>query len=489
MARYLGTETEYGITCEDPSISPIVTSTHAVVAYASLHTGARSRWDYAGEAPLKDTRGFDLRRYSTTPVVDPDAIGVANVVLPNGARYYVDHAHPEYSSPECANAWDAMVWDAAGDVILNQAAQDIAGLWEKKHSVLAGHDPCPPLKFYKNNVDGKGASYGSHENYQFLRTTDFDGFARALIPFFTTRQIYAGAGRVGIGPAGEVDGFQISQRADYFEQEISLETTLNRGIVNTRDEPHADFLTYRRLHVIVGDANMSQYSNFLKLGATSLVIDAIEEGVDFSDLRLRDAVTELRHVSRDLDCVHELELADGRRLTAREIQREYLARVTPRTSVDKQVVELWGRILDMLADPLSTRHLLDWTAKYALVKGYVDRGVAWSDAKLKLIDLQYADIDPSRSLYHALVRKQRMETLVSPAEIHRAAAEPPADSRAWARGKISEAYARDITSASWQLITFADGTRVELIEVDGSTREEVEAAGGLEAWVASRGNI
>ena len=156
-SRFIGAETEYGITTPSaPELSPIVSSTHAVVAYAALHTKARSRWDFAAEHPLRDSRGFDLKRYSTVPVVDPNAIGVANVILPNGARYYVDHAHPEYSAPECDNAWDAMVHDAAGNVVVQRAAQALAQLEQQGASVLDGHEPCPPVRFYKNNVDGKG---------------------------------------------------------------------------------------------------------------------------------------------------------------------------------------------------------------------------------------------------------------------------------------------------------------------------------------------
>ena len=186
MKRVLGTETEYGIsTPSNPALSPIVSSTHAVVAYAALHTGARSRWDFREEHPLRDSRGFDLKRYHTVPVVDPNAIGVANVVTANGARFYVDHAHPEYSSPECTTAWEGMLYDAAGDLILRRAAEAVEKLTAQGTSVLANHDPCPPLKFYKNNVDGKGASYGSHENYQYSRDTNFEDIAQGLIPFLS----------------------------------------------------------------------------------------------------------------------------------------------------------------------------------------------------------------------------------------------------------------------------------------------------------------
>ena len=494
MTRYLGTETEYGITCpKNPQISPLVTSTHAVVAYAALRTQARTRWDYAEEAPLKDTRGFDLQRYRSVPVVDANAIGVANVVTTNGARYYVDHGHPEYSSPECSNAFDAMVYDAAGDIVLNDAAACIRELWEQQVSVLAKHEPCPPLKFYKNNVDGKGRSYGSHENYLYSRHTNFEILTQALIPFFVTRQVIIGAGRVGIGQESEKPGLQISQRADYFEQEVSLETTLNRGIVNTRDEPHAPEEDFRRLHVIVGDANMSQFSNFLKLGMTSLVLDAIEAGVDFSDLRLNNPVEEIKAVSHDPTLTHELELLDGQRLTAISILREYRRRCEGRSDVDRQVLTLWGEVLDDLErDPLSTADRLDWTAKWALVRRFEQRGA--SQAKLQAIDLQYADIDPESSLYHALVRKGAMRTMVSAEEIARAAAHPPEDTRAYFRGRAGEKFAEDLTASNWQSMLFTvDGqlyrvpldllgshTRAdvgELIETSATTRELLSGLG------------
>ncbi|OHF39475.1 depupylase/deamidase Dop [Corynebacterium sp. HMSC074A01] len=481
MTRYMGTETEYGITTpDDPSISQLLTSTHAVVAYAAMNTAARSRWSYEEEAPLKDTRGFDLQRYRTVPVVDANAMGVANVVTTNGARYYVDHGHPEYSSPEVSNAWDAMIYDAAGDYVLNKAAADIRELWDQQISVLDKIDPCPPLKFYKNNVDGKGQSYGSHENYQYSRKTDFARLTQALIPFFVTRQVIIGAGRMGIGQESEREGFQISQRADYFEQEVSLETTLNRGIVNTRDEPHALAAKFRRLHVIVGDANMSQYSNFLKMGMTKLVLDCIESDVDFSDLRLANPVDEIKQVSHDPTCTHELLLADGRRLTAIEILRIYRERAAALPEldeVDTKVLALWGEILDDLErDPLSTADRLDWTAKWSLIKRYLDRGGDIADPKLKLIDIQYADIDPAKSLYHALVRKGQMRTLVDEATIERAVTEPPTDSRAYFRGRVSEKFGEDIVASSWQSVIFSVNNqphRLPMDKVDGFTKEEI----------------
>lgn len=479
MPRFMGTETEYGIsTPTDPMLSPIVTSTHAVVAFAGKDR--RAQWDFGLESPLKDSRGFDLRRYHTVPTIDPDALGVANVMTANGSRFYVDHAHPEYSAPETTNAFDAMLYDAAGDVVLNQAVAAVATQTAAGRSVLKDHDPCPPLKIYKNNVDGKGASYGAHENYMYSRGTDFEVLAQALIPFFVARQVITGAGRVGIGPTGQTPGFQISQRADYIEQEISLETTLNRGIINTRDEPHTDAERWGRLHVIIGDANMSHTAMVLKLGMTSLVLDSIESGTNFTDLRLVDPVGDVRRVSRDFQCTARLTLVDGREFTAIDILRAYRDRVSASSDVDEQVLRLWDEVMDLLADdPLSTSHLLDWTAKYALLNSYANRGVSWDDPKMALIDLQYSDIDPAKSLYHALVRKNRMRTLVSAEQIAQAAAHPPADSRAFFRGHMMTRFRDRIAAANWDsiVVELADGSLVRILmtNLGGLTKQQVAA--------------
>ena len=459
QARAIGTETEYGIaTPEQPELSPIYTSTEAVLAYAdNSGVGAkRTRWDYEPESPLRDTRGFDLRRYHTNraPVLDPNAIGAANMILPSGARFYVDHAHPEYSSPEVTDALSAVIWDKAGDIVMHQAGEAAES----------------PIKLYKNNVDGKGASYGSHENYLYQRAIDFDTVADALIPFFVTRQIYTGAGRVGLGQKGDTPGFQISQRADYIETPVSLETTLNRGIINTRDEPHATE-QWRRLHVIIGDANMSEYSAFLKFGVTSLVIAAIEAGVDFSDLALDEPVAAVQTVSRDLELTAKLALADRRTTyTAIEIQQQYRQRILAAidsgtltaTTVDQQVLSVWQEILDDLGqDVMSTADRLDWTAKLQLLEQYRQRGSGqWNDPRLQLIDLQYSDIDPNKGLYYALVRRGRIKTLVDPEDILAAVDTPPAGTRAYFRGRMIARFGADVLAANWDNLTVAAGEKV-----------------------------
>jgi len=464
-----GTETEYGIsTPTHPTLSPIITSTHAVVAFSQ---GQGARWDFSAEHPLRDSRGFDLKRYRTVPVVDPNALNIANVVLENGGRFYVDHAHPEYSSPETTNPYQALVYDAAGDHILRTAVERVAAFTSRNHSILDHHDPCPPLKIYKNNVDGKGASYGSHENYLYHRTTDFDTLAQALIPFFVARQIICGAGRVGKGEHGETPGYQISQRADYIEQEISLETTLNRGIINTRDEPHARTTTYGRLHVINGDATMAHHSTLLKLGMTGLIIDAIEAGTDFRDLQLANPVAEFRNVSYDLTLTHPLTLVDGRHLTALELLAEYHNRVTP----DHLIHPLWHTIMTDLKTGgwQACANRLDWCAKYALITSYLNRGLTITDPKIQLIDLQYSDIDPAKSLYHALVRNHRMETIAPETEILAAATNPPEDTRAYFRGKLIHHIPHLIDAANWEAITVF-GHTIPMPEVTTHTKQQTD---------------
>ena len=264
VRRVMGTEVEYGISVQgQPMANPMVASSQVVNAYASATARARrARWDFEEESPLRDARGFDMSRQVADPsqLTDED-MGLANVILTNGARLYVDHAHPEYSTPEVTTPLDIVRWDKAGEQVMLDAS--------RRAGQLPGG---APIMLYKNNTDNKGASYGAHENYLMRRSTPFGDIVRHLTPFFVSRQVVCGAGRVGIGQDGREQGFQISQRADFFEVEVGLETTLKRPIINTRDEPHADPEKYRRLHVIIGDANLAEVSTYLKVGTTALVL-------------------------------------------------------------------------------------------------------------------------------------------------------------------------------------------------------------------------
>src|SRR5918994_1923002 len=439
MQRIIGTEVEYGISSpSDPTANPILTSTQAVLAYAAaagIQRAKRTRWDYEVESPLRDARGFDLSRSAgPPPVVDADEVGAANMILTNGARLYVDHAHPEYSAPECTDPLDAVIWDKAGERVMEAAARHVASV-----------PGAAKLQLYKNNVDGKGASYGSHENYLMSRQTPFSAVIAGLTPFLVSRQVVTGSGRVGIGPSGDEPGFQLTQRADYIEVEVGLETTLKRGIINTRDEPHADADKYRRLHVIIGDANLSEYSTLLKVGTTALVLDMIEKGVRFDELRLSEPVRSVHRISHDPSLKTTIELTDGRKVTGLDLQRAYFEKAakhvenTMGADVDPdtaEVLELWGTVLDDLArDPLSCADRLDWPAKLRLLEGYRERdGLTWDAPRLQLVDLQYTDVRLGKGLYNRLVARGSIRRLVDENPVRAPMTEPPGDTRADFRG-------------------------------------------------------
>jgi len=489
----MGTETEYGIAVPgQSSATHMLASSQIVNSYLAATTSGRdrrARWDFEEESPLRDARGFDN---SPGPVVgaardaadtlSDDEIGLANVILTNGARLYVDHAHPEYSTPEITNPHDAVIWDKAGERVMERAAEH-----------AAAHIPGSALiQLYKNNTDNKGASYGFHENYLMQRQTPFADIVRYLTPFFVSRQVVVGAGRVGIGQDGRQQGFQISQRADFFEVEVGLETTLKRPIINTRDEPHADPERYRRLHVIIGDANMSEISTYLKLGTTSLILAMIEErwfadtGVD---LAIEAPVASLRAVSHDPTLAQQVTLRDGRRLTAVQLQLEFHEQarkfVEDRygADADEQTLDVlarWESVLTRLTDePMSLSRELDWVAKLELLQGYRDReGLDWDAHKLQLVDIQYSDVRAEKGLYNRLAARGRFERIVTDAEIDAAVTEPPTDTRAYFRGRCLAKYGDDVAAASWDSVIFDVGReslqRVPMLEPLRGTKAHVE---------------
>jgi Pup amidohydrolase len=469
VIRVMGTEVEYGVSAPaHPTANAMLLSAQVVNAYSIARNAGRSRrpgWDFEEESPLRDARGFDLRHRVAAEFIEAEEdAGTANVILTNGARLYVDHAHPEFSAPEVTTPLDAVRWDKAGELVMAEAA--------RRAVTLPGGDR---INLYKNNTDNKGASYGAHENYLMRRSTPFASIVAQLTPFFVARQIITGAGRVGIGQDGSTPGFQISQRADFFEVEVGLETTLKRPIINTRDEPHADAEKYRRLHVILGDANLSEISTYLKLGTTSLVLAMIEEGFLTGELAVAEPVRELHEVSHDVGLTHLIRLADGRQLTAIELQTEYLDRarkfVAERfgTDVDPQTADVlnrWEYVLATLeSDPMALADSLDWVAKLRLLEGYRERdGLDWSSSRLQLVDLQYSDVRPDKGLYNRLVARGAMQTLLPPGAALSAMTDPPEDTRAYFRGECLRRYPDSVAAASWDSVIFDVG-RESLVRV------------------------
>ena len=491
VTRPVGLETEFGVLRPgDAYANPVVLSTRVVEAY-SVGAGVPTvRWDYEGEDPLADLRGGRLRRSAAHPsqLTDdparpapsgdvppapwgsrarPSAAEAAlpratTAVLVNGARFYVDHAHPEYSSPEVLTPRDALIWDRAGEVVARRA---MTALDESSADAPA------QIVLYKNNVDGKGAAYGSHENYLVRRDVPFEALAEVLTPFLVTRPVLVGSGRVGIGQRSERPGFQISQRADYVESEIGLQTTFNRPIINTRDEPHADNARWRRLHVINGDANRFDVPIYLKVATTDLLLWFLEQAYTEGSDRFTEALTRLRRLtiigdpveehwalSHDPTLSHELRTQSGS-MTALAIQRAFLDAISPAvTRVENaqahRALALWRQVIDALeqwrhdgAGPAA--QMVEWVAKYELCEGLRRRsGTAWDDPRLAALDIQWADLRSGRSIVDKLDAAGRIHRLVTDAEVQRAADAPPEGTRAAIRGTAIHRYSQ-IVGASW----------------------------------------
>ncbi len=360
----------------------------------------------------------------------------SNVFLVNGARLYLDvGSHPEYATPECDSVIDVITHDKAGERILEQLA--VSAEDRLREEGIDGD-----VFLFKNNTDSANNSYGCHENYMTVRNDDLSSYDEVLIPFLVSRQIWAGAGKIFENPRGGA-GFCISQRAAHIWEGVSSATTRSRPIINSRDEPHADAERYRRLHVIVGDSNMSEYAGFLKVGACGFLLRMLEEpNVVFRDMTLENPTRAIREISNDLTCRRTVRLASGREMSALDIQREFLDRALrfaerrDTTPEEDQILAMWEHVLDGIEkDPLSLHRECDWVAKHRMVESYRDRhGLALSDPRVLLLDLQYHDVNRRRSLYYLMQDRGMMERITTDAAIAAAVDEAPSTTRAKLRG-------------------------------------------------------
>ncbi len=447
IAKVCGIETEYGILGRGPDHNPVAASSLLINAYLSA-TQRRTSWDFDDEHPGTDARGFSVDDL-LAPSIETHLV---NTVLTNGARYYVDHAHPEISTPECRTALDVVRYDRAGDEIIRASMRAAAALGSE-------------LLCHKNNSDGKGNSYGCHENYLMAREVPFGRIVNQVTAHFVSRQVVVGAGKVGSEHPATAPGdvpYQISQRADFFEEEVGLETTVKRPIVNTRDEPHCDPSKYRRLHVIVGDANMSEVATLVKVGATALVLAMIEDDALGDDLAVASPVAAIRQISHDPTLTRTVLMRDGRRMTALDIQTVLLERATAYAAqrgldaVGEQAgslaLEWWQRIVAGLGgDRHEVADVVDWVAKQRMVEAYAARhGLRPADARLKAIDLQYHDLRPDRGL----ASRARLRTLIDPTEVASAITEPPVDTRAYFRGRCLAKWPDQVSAANWDSLVF-----------------------------------
>jgi proteasome accessory factor A len=361
----------------------------------------------------------------------------SNVFLENGARLYLDvGSHPEYATPECDSVLDLVAHDKAGERVL-EALLGAAEL--RLHEEGISGD----VYLFKNNTDSAGNSYGCHENYLVARQGEFARMAEVLIPFFVTRQVFAGAGKVLHGPRGAQ--YCLSQRAEHIWEGVSSATTRSRPIINTRDEPHADAERYRRLHVIVGDSNMSEFTTYMKVGVTDLVLRMVEENTVMRDLTLENPIRAIREISHDITCRKKVRLANGREMSALDIQEQYLERAQRflehrgADETAKRLLSEWESALTALrAGELDTlKEKIDWVAKYFLIRAYRQKhGYPLSHPRVALMDLAYHDVNRDRGLYYLLERKGKMERAVSEREVQRAMHDPPQTTRAKLRGEF-----------------------------------------------------
>jgi proteasome accessory factor PafA2 len=451
VAKVLGIETEYGI-AGGPDADQIVASSIIVNAYAQ-EGRTRINWDFEGETPDMDARGLpDLTSFA--PIVETH---LANTVLTNGARLYVDHAHPEYSSPECRTPLEATLYDVAGEEVMRRALM-VANEMVESHQAIS---------LYKNNSDGKGNSYGTHENYLVSREVEFNHIVRAMVPHFVSRQIVVGAGKVGAETEAGLESapfFQLSSRAEFFEEVVGLETTLKRPIINTRDEPHADAERFRRLHVIIGDANMSQMATFVKLGSTALLLAALEDsGLGAFPAMPRQPVGAVRSFALDPSLQYAVLCEDDRERTAWDYQNElwHLANdhverkgadaVAPPAEVTL-ILTQWREMLDGVRDdPDTVADRIDWVAKLRVIRGFQERHTLGdADARLHAIDLQYHDLRPERSLS----QRVGLRVLHPDNEVREAVHNPPEETRAYFRGQCVARYPDEIVAANWDSVVF-----------------------------------
>lgn len=470
--RLFGIETEYGITREDQEVVDPVEESMALVR-AHLPTLSKVEgpasfertWDYAGEDPHEDARGFRVSGLRQDREEDEFAEQDAHrpfsfhemksdLVLPNGARFYNDHTHPEYSTPECRTLRDLVAHDRAGELIVQRAA-------DRRNHALGGS----PLQLYKNNTDFHGHSYGCHDNYLISRRVPFARLAAGLLPFLVSRQITAGAGKIGVegqDRAYQPGIFQLSQRADFMETEFSVDTMHNRPILNTRDEPHADRTKYRRLHLIVGDANMSEYATALKVGTTRLVLEMIEREAAPA-LELAQPVEAIKTLSRDSDLKATARLIDGRLLTGLDLQTLYweAAQRTLAGSDEETdwILREWQAVLQQLTGdrtPLIGR--IDWVTKLSLLETFArEERIGWDDPWLTSLDLEYHNLNPERGLYRGLEAEGKAYRLTTDGEVQAAIRNGPADTRGGLRGLCIKKFPDQITSIQWEGLSFKGG--------------------------------
>ena len=462
MNRVFGIETEYGITVDGVDNVDVVSESIELVRRYTEH-GTLMKWDYSLEDPHQDARGFraaellqdtDESSYFEIDKNRPLSFEEikSDLVLSNGARFYNDHAHPEYSTPECTRLRELVAQDKAGERILAECAR-------RRNKKLL---PEREVRLYKNNTDFVGHSYGCHDNFLMSRHVPWDRVVSDILPFLITRQIFAGAGKMGVEAesiASQAGLYQISQRADFFSVIVSIDTMNRRPLINTRDEPHADSSRYRRFHVIIGDSNMSEVATALKMGTTSLVLELIEAG-KAPALEFAQPIETTKAISRDQSYAWIIELRDGRKISAVDVQRMYLAAAMAHCNREDEetawLLHEWESVLnDLEKDVTLCRDRVDWVAKKFLLDTLKEEeGLAWTDPWLQSIDLEYHNVSMDQGLHYALLRDGQMRRFISEDDIRSAIFTPPETTRAFFGAGPSRSSTNEVASIHWDEVVF-----------------------------------
>jgi proteasome accessory factor PafA2 len=473
MERLFGLETEYGITIDGAEKIDVVEESMELIRCYQQGEFV-PLWDYQLENPRKDERGFEVKnllndldekvhlqqdRKRKIPFKELKS----DLIIFNGARFYNDHTHPEFSTGECLSLFELVAQDKAGERIVDICAQ------RRTESLKVG-----TVKMYKNNTDFEGHSYGCHENYLMDRSVPFERIVDGLLPFFATRQIFAGAGKVGVEREDKAPLYQLSQRAEFFEVIASVDTMHKRPMVNTRDEPHADPEKYRRLHVIVGDANMSEYITALKVGTTVLVADLIEANA-LPQYKLKDSISAMKNVARDQTYQWLVEQEGGRLVSAVEIQDAYLekarAEFAGRDKETDWVLGAWEDVLGKLAqNPMDLVGTCDWVTKKWLVDSFCEaENLSWENPDdvfwMQSQDLEYHNVDREAGLYYLLESQGQMVRVVGDDEIAAAMSEPPTGTRAYFRGRCLEKFGSHVASINWDRIVLKENNKDHAIDM------------------------
>ncbi len=491
MRRILaGLETEYGLLVSGRGAADQIDD--ATTLIRSYPGECLSVWDYRYESPRSDLRGFKQSRLTFDPEDakfdvgrsrGPDAEIRSDRILPNGARLYNDHGHPEYSTPECLSLRELALADKAGELAVLRAAT--------AYSQQQNLD----VRVYKNNTDFHGASYGTHENYLVPRTMGFEALYAAIAPMLVVRQILTGAGKVG-AETGAKCPFQISQRADFFSELATVDTLFRRPLFNTRDEPHADPLKWTRLHVIAGDANMITTSTVLKVGLVKLALLLALDG-EPPRWKLKDPIRTFQEISRDQAFEFKIELEGRSWTTAYEILDSYLSAARATLGLDPEMEQLVDRCRGLseelrLGGPGEIKDQVDWAAKRSMIESFLEEeSLAWDDPSLPSYDLEYSNIDPSEGLYHALVEigSVRERTAITASDLESRLHRHLEPTRAFARGIAVSKFSDRIQTACWRSVTFDAGDEVLELELppDREYPPHLEDLTDVESFVAAIG--